>query len=347
MHISADHVATGASPGWLTTNAHASWEPTIECPTGLSMKVRRVERPAQGSNQPEGSFSTTSPEIESARAKEYVDAAESVVANDTLDSLLEVLNEKKKLLEKIKLETAASNEPRSEPVSRTNESVRTTPQNSAYLDSWNRLSELNGQIRAQTREIEKLSAVDSFLKVKLDEAKSDNLKLDVESSQLRARADKAVEAKQSAEKDSSLVNAWFVSAMTAAAVILAGTFLGLIAVFFVQRYARAKSGLVPTSSDDAAWNRMRIEEDRLLARMTRFVPFILVCIGVLSSFLVLVYVLTERSSVIEPLRGGTMFATLGVVFAFSLGTAKWHSNLEAKLRSAIKLDGELSASSRA
>lgn len=295
--------------------------------------------------QPEGTVSTAAPEIESARAKEYVDAAESLFANDTFDSLLEVLNEKKKLLEKIKLEIGRNNGPTNAAVSPISASASPTPQNSAYLDSWHRLSELNGQIHAQTREIEKLSAADSFLKVKLDEAKSDNLKLDLETSQLKARADKAVEAKQAAENDTSLVNAWFVSAMTAAAVILTGSFLGLIAVFFVQRHARAKSGLVPTSSDDAAWNRLRIEEDRLLARMTRFVPFILVCIGVLSSFLVLVYVLTERSSVIEPLKGGTMLATLGAVFAFFLGTAKWHSNLEAKLRNAMKLDRELTASS--
>lgn len=338
LRIPFEEVSLDPKTGNLLTNIVAGRNPQLIC-GNKTQDIAKVDAPPTPNQSQTSDVPPTvaQPAQDPAGLNQQLDFARDGVSN--LESLL---TEKKELVD----------------------STRRLVENSNSLSSyangenqiaqvWTKISYLDGRFDDALMTLDKRGQLSVDLRSRIADIKQRNAALGRQVIEMmkkvkdaKGAAQAAEKAKAATEEERSILAAWFVSGTIAASVMLIGAALGLFAVFFVRRAALSRQTSINSSeptSDDIQWNRLRIEENRLLAKMTRFVPFILVCIALISAFFVLIFVLTERSSIIDPVKGGTLFGTLGAVFVFFVGTAKWHAGLESTLREAIKLDKELGA----
>jgi hypothetical protein len=353
LTLTTGAVSSGKNPGELVATLLDTQFPKIECPDGEVSLPMDISPNGVSYTSPVHSVEAlnTSDDSSQRAAADGGNATSTHIGDDSnfqsdqvadetrvLNTFTDIdrkLKERTEIRERIKnLEAVVPSRGYGETSSNQNAIAALTAQ----------LEKKSGQISAQISDVKKLGNLNSALKSRLDELMDRNLRLDHEDSQLEDELTKVTEDRNKTEEERQETNAWLVSGVVTVSVVLAGGFLALLIVFLIRRKALAEekeSDIV--GSSNARWNKRWIREHRLLSDMTTFVPYLLVGIAVLSSFVVLLQIATQGSSVVTSIRGATMLGTLGSVFVFFVAVAKWQADLEKKIREAIELDQALSA----
>jgi hypothetical protein len=92
---------------------------------------------------------------------------------------------------------------------------------------------------------------------------------------------------------------------------------------------------------DRQWIRESIDEHQWLLRRTRFLPYAITALMVLSAFGVLLNVMTSGETIIEPVKGGALLATLVAVPGVAKTASAWRNEKEHRILEMLQTDADL------
>ena len=170
------------------------------------------------------------------------------------------------------------------------------------------------------------------------QAMSDGLVKRVTLAATKIKELQAKEAKMRKERD--VLNNWLLAALFVAGLFLAITLLVSLWLA-IKRRVVLSSGSIGTLNPDRQWVREAIEEKQWLARKTRFLPYAISALTILSAIGVLLNVLCSRETIIDPITGGALLATLLAVIGVAKTAGAWRDAVEGRIIDLLRIDVDL------
>lgn len=147
----------------------------------------------------------------------------------------------------------------------------------------------------------------------------------------------------SARTQRDLLNQWLVTVIIMASLLLATVLLTWIGLTITQRSILSKDRS-DIENLDRRWIRESIEEHQWLARHTRMLPYAIAALMVLSALGVLLNVIMSGETIIEPVKGGALLATLIAMLGIAKAASSWRDGIERRVLELFKTDADLAKS---
>jgi hypothetical protein len=137
-----------------------------------------------------------------------------------------------------------------------------------------------------------------------------------------------------------LLNQWLITLILTASLFLATALLTWLGLAITRRAILAKDRS-DIANVDRRWIRQAIEEHQWIAQRTRFLPYGIGALMILSALGVLMNVVTSGETIIEPVKGGALLATLIAVLGVAKTASSWRSGIEGRIMELLKTDADL------